>query len=252
MEPVRSHRSKLVVDAARLHRGRIRRQRNQTLIEGPHLVEEAVKAGVTFSEVFVHHDDAEGADLARRWSLEPLWVDDAALRRLAATESPRGPVAVIQIPQPRLEANRDLLVSWGVSDPGNAGSLIRIAWAFGWGYAYTQSSADPWSPKAVRAGAGGQFHVPLARIEGLGELRAWTTVATAVKGGEELARPGAGPVAVLVGEEAAGLPEEVVAAADVLVTIPMPGNAESLNAAVAAGIVVHRLAKGGEVGEGGV
>lgn len=240
------------MDAARLHRARVRHQRGQTLVEGPHLVEEAVKAELTVSAVFVHVHDERGADLALRAGLEPLLVDAAALKRLAGTESPRGPVAVVQIPEERLNAEKDLLVSWGVSDPGNVGSLLRIAWAFDWGYAYTPNSADPWSPKALRAGAGGQLHVPVARIENLAELDAWTTVATVVTGGERLVRPAPGPVAVLVGEEAAGLPGEVVSSADVRLSVPMPGNAESLNAAVAAGIVVNRLTKGGGEGDGEV
>ncbi len=252
MEPVRSHRSKLVVDAARLHRPRIRHQRGQTLVEGPHLIEEAIKAGAAISTVFVHLDDERGADLAQRAGLTPLLVDDAALKRLAGTDSPRGPVAVVQIPEERLDRRRDLLVSWGVSDPGNVGGLVRIAWAFGWGYGFTPTSADPWSPKALRAGAGGQLHIPVAQICNLADLDAWTTMAAVVSGGEGPKRRDSAPVAVLVGEEAAGLPEGVAAAADVQVSIPMPGKAESLNVAVAAGIVVHQLSKGGEEGTGGV
>ncbi len=240
------------MEAARLHRARIRHQRAQTLIEGPHLLEEAVDAGVEISRVFVHTTDEGSADLARAAGLEPLWVDDSALKRLAGTENPRGPVAVVGIPEERLDPERDLLVAWGVSDPGNMGNLVRIAWGFAWGFAYLQSSADPWSPKALRAGAGGQFHVPIARVEGLVALEGWTTVATVVRGGEELARPSPGSVAVLVGEEAFGLPPDVVSGADVRVSISLPGHAESLNAAVAAGIVVHHMTKVGGEREGGV
>jgi TrmH family RNA methyltransferase len=181
-----------------------------------------------------------------------MWVDETAMRRLAGTETPRGPVAVVDIPDDRLEPRRDLLVSWGVSDPGNVGSLVRIASAFAWGYAYTEGSADPWSPKALRAGAGGQFHVPVARIGGMDELVSFTTVATVVRGGKPPRRPGEGPVAVLVGEEASGLPATVMGVADIRVSIPMPGSAESLNAAVAAGIMVHQLTKPEGEGQGGV
>jgi len=94
--------------------------------------------------------------------------------------------------------------------------------------------------------------VPVARIGGLEDLESWTIVATVVAGGDEPRRPPGGPVAVLVGEESAGLPQRVATAADLRVTIPLPGLAESLNAAVAAGIVVHQLTKPGEEGEGGV
>jgi TrmH family RNA methyltransferase len=250
MEPVRTHKSKLVVEAARLQRARVRHQRGESLIEGPHLLEEAIRAGVVIRQVFALTGDEKGALLAREAGLRPLWVDEAALGRVAGTETPRGPVAVVEIPEETLDPNRDLLVSWGVSDPGNVGSLVRIAWGFAWGYAHTPSSADPWSPKALRAGAGGQFHVPVAGVRSIEDLESWTTVATLVAGGDEPERPGRGPVAVLVGEEASGLPDEVAAAANLRLTISMPGRADSLNAAVAAGIVVHQLAKPGDQGEG--
>jgi TrmH family RNA methyltransferase len=252
MEPVRTHRSRLVVEAARLHRARVRRRLGQTLIEGPHLLEEAVNAGVVIHRLFALPGDEVARVLAGEAGLDLLWVDETAMGRLAGTETPRGPVAVVEILDERIDQHRDLLVSWEVSDPGNVGSLVRIAWGFDWGYAYTESSADPWSPKALRSGAGGQFRVPVARIGGLEDLESWTIMATVVAGGDEPTRPPEGPVAVLVGEESAGLPEGVAADADLRVTIPLPGLAESLNAAVAAGIVVHQLTKPGEVGEGGV
>lgn len=246
MDPVRSHRSKTVVDAARLHRSRDRRREGLTLLEGPHLLADAVAAGARVQSVFaVSHDD-QSASLARDHGIELLVVDDRALARLAGTESPRGPVAVVEIPPPApLGSESALLVSWGVSDPGNVGTMIRTAAGFGWRFGYTVGTADPWSPKVLRSAAGYQFRVALSPISGLDELRqaGFKVLATVVEGGRAPEMPLPTPLALLVGEEATGLPDVVVAGSDDRLSIPMPGGTESLNAAVAAGIMVYAISK---------
>jgi RNA methyltransferase, TrmH family len=229
MEPVRTHRAKTVVEAARLHRARERKARGLTLIEGPELVRDVAAAGAKIVEVF-------GGDSTP--------VDQRALERLSGTKTPRGPVAVVEIPTEWLDRDRNLVVSMGVSDPGNVGALARTAAAFGWGFAYLAGSADPWSPKSIRAGAGGQFQTPVAEIGSMAELGDWTTVATVARSGDDLSSVSKRPVALLIGEEAQGLDDRVVSAADHKVTIPTPGTTESLNAAVAAGIVVYTLTRG--------
>ncbi|MEE8407350.1 MAG: RNA methyltransferase [Acidimicrobiia bacterium] len=243
MEPVRNHRNEFVVEAARLHRARYRKERRQTILEGPNLLVEALHAGVMVDTVFSLPTDDTTASLCADHSLALLLVDERALGRMAGTDTPRGPVAVIDIPEDSLPTGRNVVVSVGVSDPGNVGTLLRTAAAFCWSYAYTVGSADPWAPKALRAGAGGQFHTTVMRIDDLDPLEAWKTVATVVEGGIGPDQIDGSPLAVLVGEEAAGLPDEVVAKAIWRVTIPMSGSTESLNASVAAGIVVYELSK---------
>ena len=242
-EAPRGARNPAVVAAARLHRSRHRRETGRTLIEGPHLLEEALAAGVEPDRVFALPEDTDSRELAVKAGIETVVVDEAAMARLAGTETPRGPVAVIAPTEPRLDRSRDLLVAHGVSEPGNLGSLIRTAAAFDWGFAWTTGSADPWSPKSLRGGAGAQFRIPLAPVGRLDDLESWTTVATVVGGGDDPADLVNGRWAVLVGEEAAGLPEEVVVAADRRVTVPMPGGTESLNVGVATGIVVYQLTR---------
>lgn len=234
MEPVRTHRAKSVVDAARLHRSRERRERGLTLVEGPHLIADVEATGTVIREQFGIGPPAPG--------ITP--VDQKALERLSGTESPRGPVAVVEIPVEWLDRSRNLLVSVGVSDPGNVGTMIRTAAAFDWGFAYTEGTADPWAPKTIRAGTAGQFQTPVSAIGSVGELSGWTTVATVATGGDNTESVPSRPVALLIGEEAHGLPEKVIAAAAHKITISTPGPTESLNAAVAAGIIVHELAKG--------
>ena len=241
MEPVRTHRAKTVVEAARLHRARDRKERGLTLVEGPQLLVDVTTAGVEVVEVF----SMEGpVDMSSPGTTVPTLVDQRALDRLAGTKSPRGPVAVVKIPTEWLDTSRSLLVSVGVSDPGNVGTMVRTAAAFGWGYAYTEGSADPWAPKTIRAGAGGQFQTSVARIGSIAELGEWETVAAVARDGTEPDSLPGGRYALLIGEEARGLPETVVAAARHRMTIATPGSTESLNAAVAAGIAIYALSRG--------
>lgn len=251
-QPVRGHRNEIVVEAARLHRSRVRSEANKTLIEGPNLLVEAVAAGVGIDTVFALPTDLESAAIAEPSGLRLTLVDERAMGRLAGTETPRGPVAVIHVPDPILDKSRNLLVGWGLSDPGNVGTIIRTAAAFGWGYADIPRSADPWSPKALRAGAGGQFQTPIGRVDGLHQLGDWITVATIVSGGIGVDSVEDRPVAVLIGEEASGLPDDVVDWADHRISVGLTGPTESLNAASAAAILVHALSKGGEPRPGGV
>ena len=243
-EAPRGARNPAVVASAKLHRSRHRRETGLTLIEGPHLLAEALAADVSVSRIFVLAED-EAPEVP---GAEVIVVDRPGLERVAGTDTPRGPVAVITTPQAVVDTSRNLLVAHGVSEPGNLGALVRTAAAFDWGFAWTPGSADPWSPKSLRAGAGGQFRVPVASVQGIADLAGWDLVATAVSGGEDPASLGSGHWAVLVGEEAAGLPPAVVAASDRVVTISMPGGTESLNAGVAAAIVVYELSRPWETG----
>jgi TrmH family RNA methyltransferase len=239
------HRNKLVAEAASLHRARERRETGLTLLEGPHLLAEALESGVVPVRVFALADDADTAVLAGHNQFDLLLVDEPALRRIAGTETPRGPVAVIQPPSSKPPLGEGMIVSWGVSDPGNVGTMIRTAAAFGWDFGHASGTADPWSPKVLRAGAGSHFRLTIAPVASLSDLERWgfTAAATVVSGGRNPALLDAGRYAVLVGAEATGLPPDVIEAAPLELTIPMPGGTESLNAAVAAAILAYELSK---------
>jgi TrmH family RNA methyltransferase len=243
MEPARNHRNPRVVEAARLHRGRARGETGLTLIEGPNLLTEYVGGGLDPEVVFALDGDGPTQDLCIARDIEMVTVDDRALARLAGTKTPRGPVSVIRIPDDHMLGDASVLVAWGVADPGNVGSMIRTAAAFGWGFAYSEGTADPWSPKVLRAGAGGHFRCGISRLttihalDGLG----FTIVASVVAGGTDPRDLEPGRFAVVVGEEAHGLPGPVVDGADQIVTIPMPGGSESLNASIAAALLIYQF-----------
>lgn len=243
--PVRSHKNRSVVDAARLHRAGERRDRSQTLIEGPHLLDEALSAGIEPLLVFALEADVETADLSALHAFDLILVDELGLVRVAGTKSPRGPVAVIEIPSQPSLGSKPVLVAWGVGDPGNVGTMIRTAAGFGWSFAYTKGTADPWAPKVLRAGAGAHFRTGAVAIDSLEELHqlGFLTLATVVTGGEDPLAVGREPYAVLIGDESSGLPAGVAAEAGQRITLPMPGGIESLNAATAAAIFVYELSK---------
>jgi TrmH family RNA methyltransferase len=240
MEPGLSHRNRRVAEAARLHRVEERRSRQLTLLEGPHLVEEAVRAAVPLVEIFGLGDDSDAARWAQSAEVELVVVGEEALRRLSSTQTPQSPVAVMQIPDRSFDPGRSVLVAWQISDPGNLGTMIRTAAAFALDVGVMAGSVDPWSPKVLRAAAGGHFQTGVALIEDLGSLQA-IKVATVLNGGDSPRSLPAGRLALLIGSEAHGLPDAVVAKADVRVTIPMVGQTESLNAAAAAAILAYEV-----------
>lgn len=248
---ITSTRNPRVLEVVALHRRRHREQTGLILLEGPKLFAEAVAAGVEIRAVFATAGDHASAGAAASAGFELLTVDDAVLRRLSTTGTPQSPVAVAAAPGGILPATGHLLVSWGMGDPGNVGTLIRTAAAFGLGFAAGPGTADPWSPKVLRAGAGAQLRRPPGRVGSLEALRATgrRVAATVPRGGEAPAAlhraAGDAGLAVLVGDEASGLPAEIVTAADLRVTIPMPGGGESLNAAVAGAVLAYELASGG-------
>lgn len=243
MEPVRSHRNAAVVEAARLQRVEDRRRRGQTLLEGPHLVGEAVAAGSELVRMFALPDDKVGRGWADEAKADLVLVRQEALERLSGTRTPQSPVAVIGIPVGRLDLSRSILVPWGITDPGNLGTMIRTAAAFGFDVGIGPGCVDQWSPKVLRAAAGGHFHTNLSDVGDTSEIDA-VKVAMVVNEGKRLERLPAGRLALLIGSEADGLPEEVVDKADLQVTIPMPGAVESLNAAVTAAIVMYEVTRG--------
>jgi TrmH family RNA methyltransferase len=236
--PITSVNNPLVKEVAQLRRTRRRRETGLILIEGPQLAAEALAAGVTIdvgftTEPAVHPDAIE--------------VSGAVLARLSTTVTPNSLVIVADRPSRSPGDGRDLAVLWDVAEPGNVGALIRSAAAFGFDVVVAgQGAADPWSPKALRAGAGGHFHTAIRiasalTVEDLHHL-GFTTVAT-VPHAEQASDMGEHPTALLIGSEAHGLPRAVFEAAGRRWAIPTEG-VESLNAAVAGAIAMYELSRG--------
>ncbi len=277
-------RSGRLRDARQLTIGKYRRLRRQFLAEGPQAVREALAAGAVvelFVEESARERRAEEVDLAGTAGLAVHLVEDAAFSGLVSAQTPQGivavcrwapdtlaglieaastgtpPSALVQAPQWHAGAGTgQLVLAHELSDPGNAGALIRVADAAGsGGVALSDRSVDPTNPKCVRATAGSLFHLPVvpagATVEAVCLLRAagYRTLAADVTAESvdlfEAERVGlvAGPVAWVFGNEAHGLPDEVLAAVDHVVRIPILGRAESLNLATAAAVCLYATAR---------
>lgn len=240
---ITSFTNPLIKRIKRLHRGRGRREAGHTLVEGPAVFAEMVVAGVVPEAIIATMSDEATMDLCESRGWTPSLVTTEVLLSAGDAEHPQSPVAVIRIPDRVAIRGRDTLILDDIADPGNVGTMIRSAAAFGWDVCISGSTADPWSPKVVRAGVGSHFGMyisssndPMADAHDTGlEL-----VATVVAGGGDPVR-GDRRIALLIGSEAHGLSVEDTAKADRTVTLSMPGEAESLNAAVAASILMYVL-----------
>jgi TrmH family RNA methyltransferase len=191
----------------------------------------------------------EGEGPIRESSVSPLAVFSGAeeVGRLSSLTTPTGPVAVFPFldmeAQELLEQRDRVLLLDGVQDPGNVGTAIRSAHAFDAGVVLSRGTADLYNPKTVRATMGSIFHAPIAReVEPAAFLQTaresgFLNLAAVPTGGERLRDVAAGKVVLVVGTEGRGISEEVRAACDA--TLSIPSRAASLNAGVAASILLY-------------
>jgi TrmH family RNA methyltransferase len=195
--------------------------------------------------MFALVDDHEAAPWAETAGADLVRVTPEVLDRVASTQHPRGPVAVFAPPVHATPSSGHALVLWEIGDPGNAGTLIRTAAAFGAAVIASAGTVDLWAPKVLRSAAGAHFATTVDDRSSLSieELRddGYQVIATVAEGGDPVTDVSAGEKSALViGAEAHGLPPDVVTDADARVTIPMIGT-ESLNAAVAGSITAFVL-----------
>jgi TrmH family RNA methyltransferase len=246
-------RTKLV---RRLHRRKTREREGLVLVEGPHAIEEALDADATLRFVLPSprvEAPTSGSLLARldAANVERIEVPEDEMRELADTETPQGLLAVVAEPalawpdDGRLPEGRWLVLD-ALQDPGNVGTLIRAAAAFGCaGVVAMEGTADPWGTRAVRASAGTLFRLPVHVVRGrdfddvIGALP-HPVLAAEMGGGDPRARTGEA-WSLIVGNEGAGIRRDLLDVADARVAVPMPGGVESLNAGVAGAILLYAL-----------
>ena len=242
MTIITSKANSVVKNAKKLHQKKYRK--SAYLIEGWHLFEEAVQAGVTIEKVFAlesYRDQLVAFP-------QTIWVSEEILLDLADTQTPQGIVAVIQkeeVGLPDLHQGKYLFLE-DVQDPGNVGTMIRTAVAAGFtGVIVSDKSADIYSLKALRSMQGSHFHLPIYRMpvatfieeakkSNLPILA--TTLSRESKDYRELSS--LENFVLVMGNEGQGISSVMAESADQLVHIGMKGRAESLNVAVAAGILM--------------
>jgi len=224
---------------------KFRRSEGRVLIEGPHLVGEALHAQLEplvliVSESGLKKDEVRKL-VGRR---EPVILGDRLFGIVADAETPPGIAAEIAIPRPRDAYSKPAVFLEGVQDPANVGAILRSAAAFGVGeVVLDQACADPWSPKVLRAAMGGHFKLALRQAADLAKALEdfqGTTVCTVSSGGtplKELQLPGR--VGWIFGSEGRGVSPALAAGAGLRVTIAMAPGSESINVAAAAAICLH-------------
>jgi TrmH family RNA methyltransferase len=248
-----------------LQRRRGRERRGLALAEGVRLLEEALATDIAVRGVAASpalESTTRGKALKAALDGRGIRVEevtDAELETLADTEHPQGVVAVIEPKRWALEDIRNaagtvVLVLDGVQDPGNVGTMLRTALGFGAaGVVALKGTADLTNPKVIRAAMGASFRLP-AVAAGPDELVAWARLQQAElwvadTTGEAVNRlPGRGqnrsPVALVVGNEGAGVSPSLDLAANRRIAIPLARGVESLNVAVAAGILLYEVTRG--------
>ena len=220
-------------------------------IEGEHLLEEAVKSGQALKTVFVS-ERREVPEFVPR-GVEVVRLANDVFQSCVETQTPQGVAALLVPPvgtvDEMLRGNPLILIAVGLQDPGNLGTLVRSAEAFGaTGVMTTPGTVSVWNQKAIRASAGSVFRVPVASADAAGMevmeqqgvrlLAALKDNAAAIDEAMLM-----GPIAFLIGNEGAGLSEDWVRMADERVTIPCPGWVESLNAAVAGSLLLYEASR---------
>jgi len=234
-----------------------RRSADVMLLDGPHLIAEALASGIAVEVAAFEREALRGQELSRlshrRGIGEVVTVSDAVMAAISPTRTPVGVVALAD--RPRIDpaaavagSEPLIVVAVDVQDPGNLGALIRSAEAGGaTGVVATTGSADPFGWKALRGAMGSAFRLPLARVADAYDAMTLVRRVTGLRIAATVRSEGiamneadlTGALALFVGSEGTGLPDHVVAQAELRITIPMAPPVESLNVAAATAVLVY-------------
>jgi RNA methyltransferase, TrmH family len=228
-------------------------------VEGLHIVEEAIRSGLQFRAVFFSESATARAERLLPQigaHVETLMLPDKLFASLAPSESPQGVAALVRCKQWSFEQVLEkahtgpVLALAGIQDPGNLGTILRSAEAFGAaGVILGEGTVSPYNSKVVRASAGSVFRVPAVRTklpEVLSQLRqhGCRLLATSSHKGRPLSEADfSPPVAIFIGGEGAGVPRDLLPKMDETVAIPHSPQVESLNAGVATSIILYEAAR---------
>ncbi|HNB53891.1 MAG TPA: RNA methyltransferase [Anaerolineales bacterium] len=234
-------------------RPRARREAGQFVVEGVRLVEEALAAGIT-PQMVIHTPEVgpRGETILagfRARGVNPLAVSEGVTQAASDTQTPQGILAVLPLqPRPLPTDPTFLLILDRVRDPGNLGTILRTAAAAGVeALLLPPETADPFAPKVVRAGMGAHFHIPIHTL-------AWQEIQSLTRTLSVFLADAHGtktftetnftqPLALVIGGEAHGASADLAALHPTPIRIPMPGGSESLNAAIAAGILMFEVVR---------
>lgn len=262
METITSVRNERVKQWAELKTPKGRKAQDRYLVEGVRSVEEALASSAPIEVVLIDEDQLESGKLdlivngCASMEIELIAVHSMIIEKIADTKTPQGALAIVKPYQHEFSGvlqkqTAGLYVMLDrISDPGNLGTLIRTADAVGAsGVIVSKGSADLYNPKVVRATMGSLFHLPIFQgdlIPYLSELRQANIriLGTAAYAHREIFQVDlSGGIAFIIGSEAHGLDAELESFVDEMAGLPMPGRAESLNAAIAGSIMLYEAVR---------
>lgn len=240
-EIISSKDNKTIKDLRKLHTRKQRRKSGRFLIEGEHLIEEAVRYHQQIHFIIL----SEGVELS--FSVEDfecLYVTDNVMKTLSQLDTPPGCIAVAGYIPPEGRNSRVLALD-SIQDPGNLGTLIRSADAFGFDkIILSDDTVDPFSDKVLRSAQGSTFHLNIQFKDILNEIKQFDglTIGTSLEGATDIEEvESTEELLIVLGNEGHGVTEELLDAVDKKVKIEMTGLSESLNVAIAGSIIMHHF-----------
>lgn len=249
MLEIESKNNNLFKEIKKLKEKKHRIKSNKYLIEGLRFVEEAIKSKVSIdSIIFTESFKEKNPDLFLKINenIKLIQMNEALLKQLCSTENPQGIVGVINMQNKELKSGELVVLVDKVQDPGNMGTIIRTAHAAGAaGIVMTKGTVDIYNDKTLRSTMGSIFYIPIVEDNSLDFVKSlkkegYKLVVSSLQGKNNFFEENLqGKVMIAVGNEGNGVSDEVYDIADIKVKIPMPGEAESLNVAVATSIMIY-------------
>ena len=245
---ITSASNKRIKDIQKLKENKNIKKYGRYLIEGKHLVEEALDAKVV--EEIIVSESFEEYNIVDSFESELIKVTDSVLKSISDTITSQGIIAVCRIVKKELNINNysKVLILDKIQDPGNLGTIIRTADAFNFDCIILgKGTTSLYGQKVIRSTQGSNFHIDcfdnIDLVELIDEMNDFNIFATSLKADKYIEQLDniTGKVAVVFGNEGAGVSEEILSKVNNLLKISMPGRAESLNVSIAAGIVMHYI-----------
>ncbi|KRN29720.1 hypothetical protein IV38_GL000608 [Lactobacillus selangorensis] len=250
MEFIQSAKNDQIKQAKKLTTRKYQERNHSYLLDGWHLVKEAIQSGAEISKIFATEKYLNEREL-RAYYDQTIEIAPEVAQHLSDTQAPQGIFAVVAVPEQTMPAAFDgqWLFLDAVQDPGNVGTMVRTADAAGYqGVVFGRGTVDPYNPKTLRAMQGSQFHLPIYQSD-LGDwMTAFKKAQLPVYGSELNPQavsytdvPAGEAMALVVGNEGNGMQAQFLRQTTQNLYIPITGQAESLNVAVAAGILMFAL-----------
>lgn len=250
MESISSTKNEKIKELVKLQTAKGRKKAGMYLLEGEHLVEEAIKERAQIKLIVVTSNRLEDyQNLLAQTDVQLLVVSQDVFHKLSMTETTQGILAVVEIvKQEMLPHKGRLIVLDAVQDPGNLGTIVRTADAAGFdAVVLGTGTVDLYNDKVLRSMQGSHFHIPVFQanlqeyLPILKEKGVQVAVTALHRDSKDYSvLQGATDVAIVVGNEGQGVSSDVIELADVLVAIPMFGKAESLNVAIASALLMYK------------